>query len=337
VPGAVGLYEGADYYRCKAYRPQYDCKMRTKASPYCTVCRYHLCDGMRGHLPWPTLVNRYSAQVMDLPGEIDDVNVVVQQNTFNPAGKRGGQRFRLEPLEDGYYAVFTFPSLHAFDIAGGSTAPGAKLQLYKWHGGPNQRFQIQQAGNGYVFFVAKHSGLALQVENASTTFGAKIVQMPFTGATEQMWRIFVKGAGLVAKHSGLSLQVEGGSLRSRKLIQQQPSQDIPSQHFRIEIADPGEGMPNFMDAGWYRIVCENSGMVLDVKGGSKDPFAPVQQYPWHNGDNQKFFVEHVGGGYFRLIAKHSGLALDIDHASPNAGAQLLQFPWSGANNQLWRL
>jgi len=37
--GTVGLFEGADYYHCGAYRPEYDCKMRELGVPFCRVCR----------------------------------------------------------------------------------------------------------------------------------------------------------------------------------------------------------------------------------------------------------------------------------------------------------
>ena len=35
----VGLFEGAHYYHCGAYRPEYDCKMRNLSVPFCRVCR----------------------------------------------------------------------------------------------------------------------------------------------------------------------------------------------------------------------------------------------------------------------------------------------------------
>lgn len=37
--GTVGLFEGAHYYHCGGYRPEYDCKMRTLGVPFCRVCR----------------------------------------------------------------------------------------------------------------------------------------------------------------------------------------------------------------------------------------------------------------------------------------------------------
>jgi hypothetical protein len=34
----VGAFEGAHYYHCGAYRPQYTCRMRALNNPYCAVC-----------------------------------------------------------------------------------------------------------------------------------------------------------------------------------------------------------------------------------------------------------------------------------------------------------
>lgn len=38
-PGTVGAFEGADYHRGGAYRPEYDCRMRTLGAPFCAVCQ----------------------------------------------------------------------------------------------------------------------------------------------------------------------------------------------------------------------------------------------------------------------------------------------------------
>ena len=38
--GTVGLFEGAHYYHCGAYRPEYDCKMRALSVPFCRVCQH---------------------------------------------------------------------------------------------------------------------------------------------------------------------------------------------------------------------------------------------------------------------------------------------------------
>ena len=38
--GTVGLFEGAHYFHCGAYRPEYDCKMRALSAPFCRVCQH---------------------------------------------------------------------------------------------------------------------------------------------------------------------------------------------------------------------------------------------------------------------------------------------------------
>ena len=42
--GTVGLFEGADTYHCGAYRPEFDCYMRTLGTPFCRVCRQVITD-----------------------------------------------------------------------------------------------------------------------------------------------------------------------------------------------------------------------------------------------------------------------------------------------------
>ena len=37
--GTVGSFEGAHYVHCGAFRPEYDCKMRTLGQPFCKVCQ----------------------------------------------------------------------------------------------------------------------------------------------------------------------------------------------------------------------------------------------------------------------------------------------------------
>jgi hypothetical protein len=37
--GYVGLFEGAHYYHCGCYRPQFNCRMRALGNPFCAVCQ----------------------------------------------------------------------------------------------------------------------------------------------------------------------------------------------------------------------------------------------------------------------------------------------------------
>jgi len=50
--GTVGAFEGAHYYHCRAYRPEFDCRMRNLAAPFCAVCSRQIRRTIGPHLPW---------------------------------------------------------------------------------------------------------------------------------------------------------------------------------------------------------------------------------------------------------------------------------------------
>ncbi len=51
APNTVGAYEGAHYYHCDAYRPQFNCRMRMLNVPFCAVCRRVIVNELTPHLP----------------------------------------------------------------------------------------------------------------------------------------------------------------------------------------------------------------------------------------------------------------------------------------------
>jgi hypothetical protein len=74
-----------------------------------------------------------------------------------------------------------------------------------------------------------------------------------------------------------------------------------------------------------------------VKDASKDNGAPIVQWDWWGGDNQKWRLEHVGGGIARIVSVHSGKVLDVKDASRDNGAPIVQWDWWGGDNQKWQL
>ncbi len=49
--GTVGLFEGAHYFHCGAYRPEYDCKMQTLSVPFCKVCQQAIVTRIAAPVP----------------------------------------------------------------------------------------------------------------------------------------------------------------------------------------------------------------------------------------------------------------------------------------------
>ncbi|MGK5530646.1 RICIN domain-containing protein [Streptomyces sp. URMC 129] len=91
--------------------------------------------------------------------------------------------------------------------------------------------------------------------------------------------------------------------------------------------------------GWSVLTplfARHSGKVLDVSGLSTDNGAPVIQWDWWGGDNQRWFLEAIGDGYVRAVARHSGKVLDVSGLSTDDGAPLVQWDWWGGDNQRFR-
>ena len=51
----VGTYEGARYFHCDLYRPQFNCKMRTLGQPFCAVCQQAIREMLKPFTPSTTL------------------------------------------------------------------------------------------------------------------------------------------------------------------------------------------------------------------------------------------------------------------------------------------
>jgi hypothetical protein len=49
--GTIGLFEGADYYHCRVYRPEFNCRMRNLNQPFCGVCQQVIVKKLTPFLP----------------------------------------------------------------------------------------------------------------------------------------------------------------------------------------------------------------------------------------------------------------------------------------------
>jgi IgA peptidase M64 len=49
--GTIGLFEGADYYHCGVYRPEFNCRMRSLNNPFCGVCQQVIVKKLTPFLP----------------------------------------------------------------------------------------------------------------------------------------------------------------------------------------------------------------------------------------------------------------------------------------------
>lgn len=118
---------------------------------------------------------------------------------------------------------------------------------------------------------------------------------------------------------------------------QQPQQ--PPQPPGGLTVDGGGQQPQQPSApqGEVTIVASHSGKCADVRAGSQDSLAVVQQWSCVGVQNQKWRFQPVGGGYYTIVAAHSGKCMDVSGGSQEDGADIIQYDCHARENQQWRL
>ncbi|ETK33584.1 pectate lyase [Microbispora sp. ATCC PTA-5024] len=89
-------------------------------------------------------------------------------------------------------------------------------------------------------------------------------------------------------------------------------------------------------AGAYRLVNGNSGLCMEVPGGSTSDGVQLDQRGCASVADQTWNLTAQGGG-FRLAAAHSGKCAGVRDASTSAGKAVQQESCTGAASQTWQL
>jgi lysophospholipase L1-like esterase len=90
------------------------------------------------------------------------------------------------------------------------------------------------------------------------------------------------------------------------------------------------------NSSYYKLVNRNSGLVLDISGGSTANGGVAIQWPYSGGTNQQWQEVSVNGGY-KLVNRNSGKVLDNPGYSRTAGTQIDQWDDTNGSNQWWNL
>ena len=184
-------------------------------------------------------------------------------------------------------------------------------------------------------FVNVNSGKALQPRNGNTTTqGDAVVQMPYTGATYQLWRFVATGNGyykIINKKSGLLMDISGASKSTGAA--------------NINWSDNGGINQNwsFKDAGNgnYNIINRNSGLYLDINGASTADGAADIQWTPNGGNNQKWQIVPVGvyldaNIWYKIRNRNSGKNLQPINGSIDQGVSIVQMSNSSPYYQQWK-
>ena len=97
------------------------------------------------------------------------------------------------------------------------------------------------------------------------------------------------------------------------------------------------GWSAFNGTGTYRLLNGNSGLALEVGGWAITNGAPVDQWSYDGGANQKWTLSGLGNGYYEIINNNSWLALEVGGTATTDGAPVIQSAYTGGLNQQWEL
>ncbi|MBQ5970610.1 MAG: InlB B-repeat-containing protein [Clostridia bacterium] len=146
---------------------------------------------------------------------------------------------------------------------------------------------------GHIYKIYnKNSGLPLQTNSDGA--GAYVCQRAEATTANQLWRVTYADANGYYKFESLqglnALNMNGTPGHGyRNLLQISTPNNSDAQIFSLVKREDKAG-----SSGYYSIHCKSSGMVIDVKGASKEAGANLQQYFPHFGGAQLFcFVEQT--------------------------------------------
>ena len=124
---------------------------------------------------------------------------------------------------------------YAVDIANGSTANSANVQLYKVDGSDAQRFRIEHVSGDYHRIINTGSGKVLDVKGGKNANGTNVQQYAWNGTKAQLWRIEANLDGSYTLHSGVDdekvLDLSGAKIYNGSNFQIYKSNGSAAQRF----------------------------------------------------------------------------------------------------------
>lgn len=230
------------------------------------------------------------------------------------------------------------PDTGCLEIAGASSASGARLQQYQTNYTVAQLFEFVSAGSGSGAYYIKNksSGKVLEPAQGSLTSGTPIVQNQLTYALSQQWIIESDmGASgppfrIVSKAApALVFDLAGANTANSTTIQLYTRNNTSAQLFWTVGRNP---IPN----GTYTVQSLLASKVLDVAGGNPNAGANVQVWDRNNSAAQRFtFTLDSSTGYYTISSALSGRVVEVAGGSTEPGANVQIWDSNNTLAQRW--
>ena len=242
-------------------------------------------------------------------------------------------------VPDGTYTITSsLDSGMALDIAGGSVDPSANVRIWGSNGTPAQQFKIAYDAESQAYeVVCAKSGLALDVQGGTIANCWNVQQYTRNGTEAQRWLIVPNGDGsytiACAGNDSYALDVTGSSPAWGTNVQIYERNGTKAQSWKLAAIAPAPSVPD----GTYTITSSlDSGMALDIAGGSVDPSANVRIWGSNGTPAQQFKIAYDAESQaYEVVCAKSGLALDVQGGTIANCWNVQQYTRNGTEAQRW--
>lgn len=241
-----------------------------------------------------------------------------------------------EVSETGYRTIESAASANAiFDVAGGSTASGTKVQLWGANGTPAQGYELvevpQTDGSKLYRIVNLNSGKCLGVANGDKLAGASVDQEDLsTGSKSQLWAFVKSGStyAIISADTGYAIDA-GGATSGTELAMASYDPMRQAQQWNLGAWSPS------LSEGCYTIVTNLNSKVIEVAGGSCAEDANVQTWTSNATPGQRWYIRRVSGDSYTIQNVISGRYM---HATgTTSGSNVVLSSDAGSTLSAWNL
>ena len=245
-----------------------------------------------------------------------------------------------DTVSEGWYTVKCASSQnYVLDIAGGSCANSANLQIYSNNGSEAQKFYFEKMYDGYYRIMTAKSGKMLDVKAQGKTDGTNIQQYASNESVAQRWIILKNDDGtfsFFSKCGNRTLAVAASNFANKSNVIQYTYLGSKGQKFTLTKKTTASGA--VLAEGRYSIASAgNSGLAAEVEGASLKAGSNIRLGSKRNSPWQQFILNHLGNGYYTIYANHSGLVMDVKGGSLSNKANVQQYQANGTDAQIWKI
>lgn len=233
-----------------------------------------------------------------------------------------------DDLADGTY---TFASkgnaAYVMDVASGSTANKANIQLYKTNETGAQQWKVTHDSTGYVTLTNVKSGKVIDAESSTNTNGTNIQQYTNANTYNQKWIAVKNSDGSYTFHSANAnnkvIDVTSAKMTNGTNIQLYKSNSTNAQKWvltsttlRADMDELAAANKSALADGTYVITTSlATNYAIDVPSASTANAVKIQLYRRNVTEAQQWIVSHDSTGYVTFTNVKSGRVLDVPSAN----------------------